>query len=143
MSTRSPRYGVQKNHATAFAACTSPPERSQLEDFSVLPGQRRSVRPGRRGCGFGDASVGCFSACAAALVTVMLASFRFNAMTCSADKEWMSTGQVFRMSSGAEVAVGAVALSVKTDCATWSEVGPVALARRIDAKRDATSALTD
>ena len=73
----------------------------------------------------------------------MHASVRFNAMTFSADKEWMSTGQACRTSSGAEVAGGAVALHVKTDCAAWSEVGPFGLGRRIDAKRDATSALTD
>ena len=131
---------LQRNGATLQTKTT---KRSQFHDFSVLPGQCRSVRPGRRGCGFGDAAVGCFSACAAALVTVMGASARYNAMTSSADKLWMSTGQVFRRSSGAEVPGGAVALSVKTDCAALSEVGPFSLGRRIGAKRDATSALTD
>ena len=119
---------LQRNGATLQTKTT---QRSQFQDFSVLPGQRRSVRPGRRGCGFGDASVGCFSACAAALVTVMRASVRFNAMTSSADKEWMSTGQAFRSSSGAEVVGGAVALHVKTDCAAWSELRFASLCRLV------------
>ena len=131
---------LRRNGATLRTKAT---QRSQLQDFLVLLGRRCSVRPGRRGCGTGFASTGCFSACAAALVTVMRASVRFDAMISSADKEWMSTGQAFRMSSGAEVASGAVALHVKTDCAAWSEVRQFALARRIYANSAATSALSD
>ena len=112
----------------------------------MLPDQRCSVRPGRRGCGFGDASVGCFAGCSTGCATAsdtdMCASPRFSAMRMSDVNSGMLSSETRRRSL-AVVADDAVALALPIIVVAWSEVGPFGLGRQIDAKRDATSALTD
>ena len=125
---------------------TKATQRSQFQDFSVLPGQRRSVRPGRRGCGFGDAAVGCFAGCSTGCATAsdtdMCASPRFSAMRMSDGNSGMLPSETRRRSL-AVAADDAVALELPIIIVAWSEVGPFGLGRRSDAKRDATSAFTD